>query len=142
MVKVTVGNTDEYYTVVPVSYDEYARLMMRPYKYPAKGQVWRLVTNAIETENIGSGDADSWEYAVIELIGNFPTGSTIDYRLRYVRRPEPIILEDLADGLSIDGNTSAQTCLLPEHLHDEILLRAVELAKAAWVDTVAPPAGQ
>ena len=123
-----------YMTVVPLSYEEYARLMMRPYKYPPKGQVWRLITNT----DLTSGSSPV-PYQVIELIGNFHQSDVIDYRMRYVHRPDPIILVDLTDsGLSIEGKTADATCTLPEHLHDEILARAVNLAKIAWVDAAAP----
>jgi hypothetical protein len=37
------------YTVVPISYDEYSRLMSKPYKYPLKYQAWRLMTNKSTT---------------------------------------------------------------------------------------------
>lgn len=67
---------------------------------------------------------------IVEIIGRFP--STPDYRIRYIKRPRPIILTDLPDGLTIQGETSAQTSELPEELHEEILQRAVELAKVAW----------
>ena len=124
----------KYMTVIPLSYEEYARLMMRPYKYPPKGQVWRLITNTDMTAG-----SEPLSYQVIELIGNFHNDDVIDYRMRFVHRPHPIILESLADtGLSIEGETAEATCTLPEHLHDEILARAVNLAKIAWVDAAAP----
>ena len=41
-------------------------------------------------------------------------------------------LSTIDDTLSINGNVSASTCELPEHIHEEILQRAVELAKAAY----------
>jgi hypothetical protein len=124
----------KFMTVVPLSYDEYARLMMRPYKYPPKGQVWRLLNT-----NVMSG-SEPYAFQMIELIGNFKNSDVLDYRMRYVQRPHPIILETLGSGsgLSIEGQTEAATCTLPEHLHDEILARAVNLAKIAWVDAAAP----
>ena len=128
--KVVSGSDERYYTVVPISYEEYARLMMRPYKYPTKGQVWRLLTHTV--------NEDSSDYQVAEIIGRFPADSTLDYRMRYVKRPSPIILLTLDDGLSIDGETQQATCQLPEHLHMEILQRAVMLAKLSWSDVVAP----
>lgn len=124
----------DYKTVVPLSYEEYARLMMRPYKYPPKGQVWRLITNTQPTAG-----SEPLLYQVIELIGYFRSDDVIEYRMRFVHRPHPIILESLVDtGLSIEGETEVATCALPEHLHDEILARAVNLAKIAWVDAAAP----
>ena len=133
---VTKGEKEKYFTIVPVAYDEYARLMMRPYKYPPKGQAWRLITNS--DLSVGGSD-ETEETHIIELIGNFPNDATLDYRARYITRPSPIILTDLTDsGLSIEGATEPAPCKLPEHLHDEILQRAVLIAKIAWIDTVAP----
>ena len=123
------GDT-QFYTVVPLSYDEYARLMKKPYKYPPKGLVWRLITH--------TGEVTGREYPVIEIIGNVPSDYAVAYMMRYVKRPEPIILEDLSlNGLSIEGHTAVQTCLLPEHLHNEILRRAVMLAKVSWNEPTA-----
>lgn len=128
------GNLIKYFTVVPISYEEYARLMMKPYKFPPKGQAWRLLTNFI-SEYDGGSDEEA-DLQIIELIGNFAEGSILDYRVRYVKRPSPIILEDITEtGLSIEGETEQMTCTLPEHLHDEILQRAVQIAKLAWIDT-------
>lgn len=246
------------YTVVPISYDEYSRLMSKPYKYPLKYQAWRLMTNkstttgtetitvyestvssgckvasynsrpyiitltAVEgyevTLNIYSSlqtlpatmtvnddkvsislglciddpleDADPSDYnidsairriegisnyivldacsfpnawlpaeehqagtvfweltagkattktitkttncPIVELIGRFVSG--IKYMIRYIRRPKPIILIDLngTNSLTINGFTNVTECELPEELHEEILQRAVELAKIAW----------
>lgn len=133
-VKATVNEMDKYYTVIPLAYDEYARLMMRPYKYPPKGQVWRLITH--------TGQNSSRKYEVVELIANFPAAATVDYRMHYVKRPSPIILETLPNGLTIHGQYEQAACLLPEHLHDEILQRAVMLAKVAWIDPAAPQQNQ
>lgn len=35
------------YTIVPITYEEYNRLMSKPYKYPPKYQAWRLLTNNV-----------------------------------------------------------------------------------------------
>lgn len=244
------------YTVVPISYEDYSRLMCKPYKYPPKYQAWRLITGnreivpeASETFDVGGTDytcricnkyskpvrfiliprnsegaevtgigdlpvvsetetvatitcklvkgsqsssywsnlllnsatnshaialgspnlepyigkftgengdslfpsftvpdintaliditagvATSTNNTVVEIIGKFSVAPS--YRLRYIKKPHPIILEDLsADNLSIDGYTAPMTSELPEQLHEEILQRAVELAKVAWTST-------
>jgi hypothetical protein len=51
-----------------------------------------------------------------------------------VRKPKPIILEDL-DGLTIEGIGTATECELDPILHEDILQRAIELAKIAWTAT-------
>ena len=68
----------------------------------------------------------------VEIIGKFKNGIQ-SYMMRYVSKPKPIILEDLSQsGLSIDGYTRITECELPEDCHEEILERAVTLAKLAY----------
>ena len=105
--------------VVPIKFDEYSRLMSKPYKRPLKYQAWRLINS--DTANM----ADI-------IIG--PSDTLSSYTLRYIRKPKPIIVSDL-DGLTIEGLGSTQACELDPILHEEILQRAVELAKVAWTAT-------
>ena len=112
----TVGTIIKEYVVMPISYAEYMRLMSKPYKYPPKGIAWRLKTE----ENSST--------PTVELIGRF--NGTPTYKIRYVKRPAPIVLANISP--SIEGVSTAQPCALPEHLHQEILRRAVNLAKIAW----------
>lgn len=114
---VTRGGATVRLTVVPLDYREYSRLMSKPYKRPLHYQAWRLLDN--------SGSANNAEL----IIG--PTDSLTKYSIRYVKRPRAIILTTL-DGVTLDGKTEEQTCELDPILHQEILQRAVELAKAAY----------
>lgn len=66
----------------------------------------------------------------VEIIGKFK--GELNYRMRYVKKLEPIVLEDLPDGLQVDGVSKATECKLPEECHEEIVERAVTLAKIAW----------
>ena len=69
-----------------------------------------------------------------EVIGNFISDNLV-YKLRYVRKPKPIILDDLSNygtNLTIDGVSVATQCELPPMCHQEILERAVTLAKISW----------
>jgi len=69
---------------------------------------------------------------IVEVIGRF-NGGIKTYMMRYVSRPKPIILEDLSSqSLSIDGYTAVTECDLPEECHEEILERAVTLARLAY----------
>ena len=53
--------------------------------------------------------------------------------MRYVRVVKPIIVEDLTPyGVTINGISTVTECEVDEILHEEILQRAVELAKAAY----------
>lgn len=76
------------------------------------------------------------ESRIIELIGVFNRDS-LDYTIRYIRRPNPIILTQLPDNLSINGRSEPLQCELPEELHREVLTRAVELAKASYAGDLA-----
>lgn len=68
---------------------------------------------------------------IIELIGRIDK-KTLSYTIRYIKKPNPIILVDLEDGLSIEGKSTKSNCELDPELHPEILQRAVEYAKAAY----------
>ena len=136
--RVTVrhGDSTSGLVVVPISFADYDRLMSKPFKRPLKYQAWRLLNNDGSNKSdliIGSGD------------------TLVSYALRYVCKPHPIILGDL-DGLSIDGYTYGgdvtpssgdvpfkvygdKCCELDPILHEEIVQRAVELAKVAWTST-------
>lgn len=105
--------------VIPIKFDEYSRLMSKPYKRPLKYQAWRLI------------NSDTANKADI-IIG--PSDRLDTYILRYIRRPKPIIVSDL-DGLTIEGKSSESACELDPILHEEIVQRAVELAKIAWTNT-------
>ena len=48
--------------------------------------------------------------------------------LKYLAKPSPIILEDLPDGLKIEGENKKSECKLNSILHRIILERAVILA--------------
>lgn len=117
----TSSGTEKPLQVVDLRYDEYTRLMSKPYKRPLKNQAWRL---------INSGNA-SEKY--VELVTNIGDDVT-KYKIRYIRTLKPIILADL-DGLTIEGIGEPTECELDPSLHQELLTRAVELAKAAWVTT-------
>lgn len=83
---------------------------------------------------LNQGGIPAGTATIAEIIGIFPETPT--YKIRYIRRPSPIILAPLSNiksGLTIQGASAAQTSELPEELHEEILQRAVELAKIAWI---------
>lgn len=116
-----VDRNDErvFLQVIPIKFDEYSRLMSKPYKRPLKYQAWRL----INSNTANRGDI---------VIG--PSDSMTKYTIRYIRRPKPIIVSNL-DGLTIEGEGEQRECELDPILHEEIIQRAVELAKIAWTAT-------
>ena len=104
-------------SVVPVTQDEFWRTRRNPFKGPNKSRVLRLAF------------AVSDEQRYSELVSKYDITS---YTVRYLARPEPIILTDLVDGLSINGESNEKTCKLPKALHQTILVEAVKAAKAVW----------
>lgn len=118
--KVKAGNRN--YVVIPINYAEYDRLMSKAYGQPLKKQCWRLF------QNVSGIDITS------EII---PTEGVevSDYRIRYIRRPRPIILTNLSlehqESLEIDGISSVTECELNPIVHMDILNKAVELALAS-----------
>ena len=121
---VKIGTTPK--QVIPLRYDEYTRLMSKPYKRPLKNQVWRLMNSGTVSGSTAT--------KTVEIIAG-PSDSIASYSVRYVRTPKPIIVGEL-DGLTIDGVSTVSTvCEIDPILHDDILQRAVELAKVAWTST-------
>lgn len=228
------------YSVLPISYDEYNRLILKPYGFPLKRQAWRIISdrtsslvgwggkqvdsatflfkskyfktieiyislssndyiskpNVIEGDNIvrismyipinnlvrywntylidnsalKKAGLDKYIYPLNQETGNFPSSGIteptsftiniapaimesgavvsapifeiigrftgdIEYKMRYIKTPKPIILANLSDiqeGLSINGYNTVTECELPLNTHQEILQRAVELAKASY----------
>lgn len=118
----TVDGVNRLISIIPMNYEEYARLMSKPWKQPLKNQGWRLFQS--------TGGVDFISEVVIKY-----NSSLADYKIRYVKRPKPIILANLADeysNVSIEGINTITECELDPILHPEILQRAVELAKSAY----------
>lgn len=107
--------------VVPISYDEFDRLMLKPYKRPVKNAVWKIVNKS---------DSN------IVFIGA-PDDEMTNYFVRYVKRPSPIITANFDNGVTIDGRGEESACELDPIVHRDIVQRAVELAKAAYVGDLA-----
>ena len=119
----TVDKVKRLVSIVPINYEEYARLMSKPWKQPLKNQGWRLFQS--------TGEVDFISEVVIKY-----NSTLTDYKIRYVKRPKPIILANLADeysNISIEGLNNITECELDPILHPEILQRAVELAKSAYI---------
>lgn len=120
--KITVSGASKSYVVVPINYQEYDRQMSKAYTQPLKKQCWRLFDSNAST---------TLKSEIIPIAAKKESGATYQYILRYVRRPQPIILANLSnDGLSIDGKSVVTPCELSEIIHMDILNKAVELALA------------
>ena len=100
--------------IVPVTYDEFHRIKNNPFRGVNNGRALRLDYGKNDTEN---------RYA--EIVAKYPLEK---YFVKYLKRPAPIILVDLPDGLSIDKVSSRTECQLHEQLHRMILDGAVKAA--------------
>lgn len=92
--------------VVPVTQDDYNRTRRNPFRGPNDRRALRL--------DLSDG--------VVEIVSTHDVES---YYVRYLKKPDPIILTDLPDGLKIDNECKAMTCKLNSSLHQRILERAV-----------------
>jgi hypothetical protein len=117
--------------VIPITYTDLDTYLAKPYPYPPKNQAWRIIENQDNNSCIAR-----IFYAPLkkDLIKS--------YIVRYIKRPYPIILTTLENGLSIEGETmigdyNGSPCQLDINLHSEILQRAVELAKASYTENLA-----
>lgn len=113
---------------IPITFDEYTRIMSKPYHEPLKRQFWRMLSKGNESYQ-----------PVVEIIPH--TNDTVQrYTVRYVRRPRPIILEDLStnygSNVSINGETAPFKGELNPIVDRAILNRAVVLAKNAYYGTL------
>lgn len=96
--------------VIPVTQDDFFNIKNNPFRGPGKTRVLRLDTAS----------------HIVELVSKYNINN---YLVRYLSKPSPIVLEDLEDGLSIDGVSNKTECKINPILHKRILTAAVELAK-------------
>ena len=127
VVSTTIGETTtkRQYVVVPINYKEYDRQMSKAYAQPLKKQAWRLFQDG------GTSALDLYS-EIIPVENSIASGENPKYKIRYIRRPQPIILTNLdfttqAD-LEIDGLKTVSDCELNPIVHMDILNKAVELA--------------
>ena len=96
-------------SVVPTIHDALDKVLKNPFKSPNSRKVIRL-------------DFDN----KIELISKY---SISNYKVRYLKKPNPIILVALEDNLSINnGDTKVSNGETNPILHERIVQRAVQLA--------------
>ena len=112
-------------TIKPISYDEYDVQIDNPFEKPNEKVAWRLdLSNVNNTK-------------VVEIISPYNILGTLEYQIRYIKYPKPIIITDLdiafpSDNLTIDGISTETPCELNTEICREILDRAVLLATADY----------
>lgn len=118
----TISSTDCYngniLNVNVKTHDEFTIQISNPFKKPDGDICWRMDFSKIGNDK------------VVELINPY---TITQYHLRYIMFPPPIIVSNLSttfpsEGLTIDGVSNAQTCILDSEFHRQIVDRAVELA--------------
>lgn len=130
--------------VIPITNEKLQLNLTKPFgSQPLKRQAWRLLQvrdrlNTIATIN-SSSDTDIFRQQLYLILHNGDVPK--DYIVKYVKRPQPIILTDLKDtGVSLEGKTGPSNCELDPEIHSEILERAVTLAKLAYAGGTATTA--
>ena len=99
--------------VKPTTQDKYYSISKNPFRGANDRRVLRLLSNN-----------------KAELISKYRIES---YLIRYLSKPEPIILEDLSSyRVTINGKTEVTECKLNPAVHRILLNRAVQLAKSMW----------
>lgn len=101
-------------SITPISQDDYFRISNNPFRGPNKRRALRLD---------GSGK-------VVEIISEYNIGK---YLVRYIVKPKPIILINLPDNLTINGESKRTECELNPVIHRAILEKAVTLAVSSRV---------
>jgi hypothetical protein len=115
-------NNGKTLTVRPITHDNFNAQINNPFRRPdLSGEAWRLDNRSIAGTS------------AVEIISPFNLNGTLQYTVRYIKYPRPIILGNLTtlfpeDNLSIDGITVQTSCELSHEVHREILDRAVEIA--------------
>lgn len=95
--------------VYPITQDEYNKVKDNPFRGPSKYKVLRL----------------DYDDNTVEIVSNNIIGK---YIIKYLSNPEPIILEDLPNGLKIENIGTKTECKLNPILHNVILENAVRYA--------------
>lgn len=96
-------------SVLPISQDDYYKIYKNPFRGPSDSRVLRL-------------DVDD---RLVEIVSKY---RVVKYLIRYIERPEPIILSDLPFNLTINSISIETECKLDSVIHRAILDRAVQLA--------------
>ncbi len=101
-------NDGDVLEVVPATQDEYHRIKKNPFRGPNGRRALRL--------DLPNDD--------IEVVCKY---SVTKYYLRYLRKLEPIVLENLPNNLTIESVRVSTPCTLHSALHQRVLERAVAL---------------
>ena len=124
-IKSTNCFNDTVVNVRPMSYDAFNIQIKNPFENPNHEVTWRL-----DLSNVGVDK-------VVEIVSPYNTTDSLEYQMRYIKYPKPIIVTNLSvafpsDNLTVDGISNETPCELNTEICREILDRAVELALADY----------
>lgn len=109
--------------LIPISYDAFFSNKDNPFEKPDTNKFWKLT----------SSDDNRLTRIIIT-----PNGIRPDtYKAKYIKRPYPIVVNDLNNGIEYyDGNevTNESNCELHPNIHRRIVERAAKLAYASTLD--------
>ena len=110
-VKIDNGKCEDMSTmeVVPVRQDEYHKIKKNPFRGANSRRSLRL--------DLSDG--------VIEIVSKF---NVTAYYLRYLKKVRPIVLENMPNSVTVNGEGHESSCELHEALHQRILEMAVLMA--------------
>jgi hypothetical protein len=118
----SLPNEDNIIKVQPITHDEYDKLRKNPFRGVSSSRALRIDCGFTESYTLSNPD-------VVEIISKYDLDSDkYAYHIRYLRQTKPIILEDLTEGLDIEGFTKKTECELNPVMQDEILELAVRNA--------------
>lgn len=106
---ITIGENTRDVIVVPSRQDSLYKDLNNPFKGPNKNKVLAI----------------SEEGSII-LYSKYPIST---FYIKYLKRPNPIVLED--SEMPVNGIEGFEV-EIPESLHNQVLYKAVQLAKAVW----------
>lgn len=95
--------------VYPVTQDDYNKTRRNPFRGVNDRRALRL--------DLSDG--------VVEIVCKY---NITVYYVRYLRKPQPIVLKDMPNNLTIEGKKTESDCELHEALHQRILEMAVTMA--------------
>ena len=108
--------------VIPVTQDDYHRIKKNPFRGANDRRALRL--------DLSEGN--------VEIVCKYEVNK---YYIRYIRKLNPIILEDMPNNLTIGGKSQQSPADVHEGLHQRVLEMAVEMAMRSKVggNSVAKP---
>lgn len=110
-----LADNDKHIDVVPITHDAFLKIRNNPFRKDNKRRALRL----------GQENSEG----LIEIISN---NKIKDYTIKYISKPNPIIIRDLSGNLTINDKKDHMSCELNPVTHRYILKLAVELAAKAY----------